>query len=86
MCGSTCSPSKLNALTYARKANEDAPQGTVHFEFAPVGQQRYWAVARIEAELPVGGNAPAARPQATLENVTLPAVEPAWMFDPSLQP
>jgi hypothetical protein len=77
---------EVDALTYARKANEDAPQGTVHYQFAPAGWQRYWTVARIEAELPVGGNAPVARPQATLENVALPAAEPAWMFDPSLQP
>ncbi len=77
---------EVDALTYARKANDDTPQGTVHYEFAPVGQQRYWTVARIEAQLPVGGDAPAARPQATLENVTLPAAEPAWMFDPPLQP
>ncbi|HEY1681169.1 MAG TPA: hypothetical protein VGF98_06020 [Candidatus Tumulicola sp.] len=77
---------EVDALTYARKANEDAPQGTVHYEFAPVGRQPYWAVARIAAELPIGRDAPIARPQATLENVTLPATEPAWMFDPGLQP
>jgi hypothetical protein len=68
---------EVDALTYSRKANEDAPQGTVHYEFAPIGWQQYWTVARIEAELPVGGNAPVARPEATLENVTLPAAEPA---------
>jgi hypothetical protein len=77
---------EVDALTYARKANGDAPPGAVHYEFAPVGLQRYWTVARIAAQLPVGGNAPAARPQATLENVTLPPAEPAWMFDPSLEP
>jgi hypothetical protein len=77
---------EVDALTYARKASVEAPQGTVHYAFAPIGLQSYWTVARIEAELPLGGNALAARPQATLENVTLPAVEPAWMFDPSLEP
>jgi hypothetical protein len=77
---------EVDALTYVRKASGDAPLGTVRYEFAPIGQQRYWAVARIEGELPVAGSAPIARPQATLKNVTLPATEPAWMFDPGLQP
>ncbi len=75
---------EVDALTYARKASDDTPQGSVHYEFAPVGEQRYWTVARIEARLPVAGDAQVVRPQATLENVTFPVAEPAWMFDASV--
>jgi hypothetical protein len=72
------------ALTYERHATDDAPAGTVRYEFAPVGTPQYWTVVKISATLPVANGAPPATPESTLDNVSFPAVEPAWMFDPSL--
>ena len=62
------------------------PQGDVHYEFAPLGTQPYWTVVRIRADLPIGNNEPPATPEATLVNVSFTSDEPAWMFDPELQP
>jgi hypothetical protein len=71
-------------LTYERHASDDAPAGTVHYEFAPLGTPPYWTVVKIWATLPVTAGAAPATPQATLDNVNFPSAEPPWMFDAAL--
>lgn len=74
----------ITGLTYERHASGDAPSGTVHYDFAPLGTRPYWTVMRISATLPVVGGAPPATPQATLEDISFPSNEPPWMFDQAL--
>lgn len=74
----------VTGLTYERHATDNAPAGTVHYEFAPLGTLPYWTVIRISASLPVASGGPPATPEATLENVSFPSDEPNWMFDQAL--
>jgi len=69
-------------LGYARHAQSGAPQGTVAYRFAQVGPGRIWAIVSIDATLPVTAAAPAAHLHSDLANVTFPAQEPPWIFDP----
>jgi hypothetical protein len=71
----------VTALNYARRADDDAPWGTVRYEFAALGPKPYWTVVRIAANLPLGAGIAAATPEATLKNIGFPEAEPAWMFD-----
>jgi hypothetical protein len=76
----------VDALTYARRASDDAPDGTVRYEFAPLGSLPYWTVVKISAFLPVTTGAAPATPESTLDNVSFPNAEPAWMFDQTIVP
>jgi hypothetical protein len=69
------------ALTYARKAESGAAEGSVHYRFAQVGDARVWTIVYIDATLPVKGS-PAANPHSALSNITFPPSWPAWSFAP----
>jgi hypothetical protein len=70
------------ALTYARKAESGAAEGSVHYRFAQVGDERIWTIVYIEATLPVKGSQSTANPHSALSKIGFPESWPAWSFVP----
>jgi hypothetical protein len=70
------------ALTYARNAESGAAEGSVHYRFAQVGNDRIWTIVYIDAILPVRGSQSVANPHSALSKIAFPETWPAWSFVP----
>jgi hypothetical protein len=70
------------ALTYARKAEPGAAEGSVHYRFAQVGADRIWTIVYIDATLPLKGSARTENPHSALSQIAFPKFWPAWSFIP----